>query len=598
MPGSRSCLRRPLYHAGLTRKEKPVSRHLRLCIGLFFATALASCSQDNSLPTGPAEPQAAQPAPAPTDDILLVAQGCNPADITALVKTILPGPLGTLVAAKLAQLNLDRTGGRIDRARARMFEIVDALVKARNAGLYANDPVKRGKLEALIKLLFCLVGLPTPPIDLGPDGGAAVVTPTSPATVVQTGNLRAATRVSGPDVPQTVLVTITKLPATGGWLDTQLDQYGPGYEFSVTPAVQFSNDVLAGACINSTGNEALDMRLRLAHNNASGALGTGNSRFGNIEIISETPLELVPLGLNCTPQIGFFERMFLPQSLYAAGSPPTTGGKVRNYSPFAAVDPLLAVSANSATNQAAGAGAAVGAPPSVKVKTITLGTLVNGVGVAFVPSAGSGSVTGGTQTTSAGIATVGSWTINAGPNTLNAAASASGLSFTGSPVVFTADGALPPPDFGATGYSFYLTSDLGTAPEGWQTASFPDGWSTGGAPFGTLDYCANEPYNLPPVVTQWGIGSPSYVLVRKDFYVPAGTTSATIQVLVDNDVQVYMNGNSVSDGLVTHENCANVNPISPLVTSVNPGAVNKLAIVAKDRGGQSYLDLKVTLGSP
>jgi len=67
---------------------------------------------------------------------------------------------------------------------------------------------------------------------------------------------------------------------------------------------------------------------------------------------------------------------------------------------------------------------------------------------------------------------------------------------------------------------------------------------------------------------------------------------------VDNDVQVYMNGNSVSDGLVTHENCANVNPISPLVTSVNPGAVNKLAIVAKDRGGQSYLDLKVTLGSP
>jgi hypothetical protein len=165
-------------------------------------------------------------------------------------------------------------------------------------------------------------------------------------------------------------------------------------------------------------------------------------------------------------------------------------------------------------------------------------------------------------------------------------------------VVFTADGALPPPDFGATGYSFYLTGDPGTAPEGWQSSSFPDGWAIGGAPFGTLTFCANEPYNLPPVVTAWGIGNPSYVLVRKDFYVPVGTTSVTIEVLVDNDVQVFMNGASVSDGLVTHENCANVNPVAPIVATVNPGAVNKLAIIAKDRGGQSYLDLKVTLGSP
>jgi hypothetical protein len=576
-----------------------VRRHLRICIGLLLTIVLASCSDNNPLPTGPQEPQQPAPEQQPNiaDDAFLVAQGCSPADITALVKTILPGPLGTLVAAKLALLNLDRTGGRVDRARAKMFEIVDALIKAEAGGLYANDPVKHGKLVALIKLLFCLVGLPQPPIDLGPDGGAAVITPTSPNTTVQTGNKRAATLIGTGDVPQTVLVTITKLGTSAPWLDTQLDQYGPGYEFTVTPTVQFTDDVLAGACINSTGDFALDTRLRLAHNNASGPLGTGNSRFGNIEIIAETVGELGPLGLICTPTIGLLERMFMPERLYAAGSPPTTGGKVRTYSPFAAVDPLLTVSANSVTSQSGAAGAAVAAAPSVRVVTRN-GTLINGVGVGFVPTAGSGSVTGGTQTTSAGIATVGSWTINAGPNTLNATATASGLSFVGSPVEFTADGALPPPDFGATGYSYFLTTDVGSAPEGWQTTSFPAGWATGGAPFGTLTYCADAPYNLPPVVTQWGIGDPSYVLVRKDFYVPAGTTTVTIQVLVDNDVQVFMNGTSVSDGLVTHENCANVNPVSPIVATVTPGAVNKLAIIAKDRGGQSYLDLKVTLGSP
>ena len=372
--------------------------------------------RQQSASDGPAGTAAASPQYQPNiaDDAFLVAQGCSPADITALVKTILPGPLGTLVAAKLALLNLDRTGGRVDRARAKMFEIVDALIKAEAGGLYANDPVKHGKLDGAHQ---------APLLSRGPAHAADRSRPRrrrgrdhanesrrDGADREQAG--RVADRTG--DVPQTVLVTITKIPTGAPWLDTQLDQYGPGYEFSVTPVVLFDEDILAGACINSTGDFALDTRLRLAHNNATGPLGTGNSRFGNIEIISETAGELGPLGLICTPQIGLLERMFMPERLYAAGSPPTTGGKVRTYSPFAAVDPLLTVSANSAASQSGAAGAAVGAAPSVKVVTHN-GTLINGVSVGFVPTAGSGSVTGGTQTTSAGIATVGSWTINAGP---------------------------------------------------------------------------------------------------------------------------------------------------------------------------------------
>ena len=102
-------------------------------------------------------------------------------------------------------------------------------------------------------------------------------------------------------------------------------------------------------------------------------------------------------------------------------------------------------------------------------------------------------------------------------------------------------------------------------------------------------------------MTAWGIGNPSYVLVRKDFFVPAGTTSATIQVLVDNDVQVFLNGADVSGGLVTHEGCANASPVAPFVVAAPTllvSGVNKLAVIAKDRGGQSYFDVKVTLGAP
>src|SRR5437773_5140244 len=63
-------------------------------------------------------------------------------------------------------------------------------------------------------------------------------------------------------------------------------------------------------------------------------------------------------------------------------------------------------------------------PPSVIVHDGS-GNPVQGVTVTFAPAAGSGSVTGGTQTTNgSGIATVGSWTLSttAGTNTLTATA--------------------------------------------------------------------------------------------------------------------------------------------------------------------------------
>src|SRR5205807_723391 len=96
------------------------------------------------------------------------------------------------------------------------------------------------------------------------------------------------------------------------------------------------------------------------------------------------------------------------------------------------------IAANSATSQSATAGNAVSAPPSVIVKDAN-GNPVTGVTVTFTPATGSGTVTGGSQTTNtSGVATVGSWPRSATAGTIPTRRSSEPLS--GSPVTFTATG--------------------------------------------------------------------------------------------------------------------------------------------------------------
>src|SRR5439155_1919051 len=97
-----------------------------------------------------------------------------------------------------------------------------------------------------------------------------------------------------------------------------------------------------------------------------------------------------------------------------------------------------AIAANSPTTQSAPAGSAVASPPSVIVRD-GAGNPVQGVTVTFAPAAGSGSVTGGTQTANGrGIATGGRWTLSTAAGTNTLAAASSGL--TGSTGTVTAEG--------------------------------------------------------------------------------------------------------------------------------------------------------------
>jgi len=88
-------------------------------------------------------------------------------------------------------------------------------------------------------------------------------------------------------------------------------------------------------------------------------------------------------------------------------------------------------------NQSYVAGQPVPTPPSVLVKD-QFNNPAAGVTVTFAVTAGGGSVSGASQTTSAtGVATVGSWTLGAsGPQTLTATVAGSGV--TGNPATFTA----------------------------------------------------------------------------------------------------------------------------------------------------------------
>jgi hypothetical protein len=151
---------------------------------------------------------------------------------------------------------------------------------------------------------------------------------------------------------------------------------------------------------------------------------------------------------------------------------------------------------------------------------------------------------------------------------------------------------LTPVPFGAPGYTVTSVATGGTP--GFQAPGFVPGatWATGAtAPFGALTYCAGPGLPAPNPIAGWTPGRDA--LLRKSFTVPAGTGAGNVRVLVDNDVTVYLNGALV--GSAVHENCADDAPPAPFTFpagTLNAGE-NLLAVRARDRGDQRYIDVRV-----
>jgi hypothetical protein len=103
--------------------------------------------------------------------------------------------------------------------------------------------------------------------------------------------------------------------------------------------------------------------------------------------------------------------------------------------------------------------------------------------------------------------------------------------------------------------------------------------------------------------------SSSIFLLRSTFFVPAAwSQDLQIGIAVDNDVEVFVNGTAVTPTngatplFVTHEGCAAQD--APGFVFAVPQALlvkgqqNLVAIRARDRGGESYIDARLSPTTP
>jgi adhesin/invasin len=125
-------------------------------------------------------------------------------------------------------------------------------------------------------------------------------------------------------------------------------------------------------------------------------------------------------------------------TLTAAAQGGGINGNPVTFTATATADVAASIAVNDGDGQSALQGTAVPIAPSVIVRD-QFSNPVQGVTVDFLVVVGSGSITGASPATdAAGIARVGSWTINAGANSLEGTAQGTGIS--GNPVVFSATG--------------------------------------------------------------------------------------------------------------------------------------------------------------
>ena len=161
--------------------------------------------------------------------------------------------------------------------------------------------------------------------------------------------------------------------------------------------------------------------------------------------------------------------------------------------------------------------------------------------------------------------------------------------------------------FGSDSYTYFQSYNDPFA--GWELPTFDTTyWSVGRAPFGSAGGCTISPSVVTPRVTPTYF-SFSEILLRKSFTTPyAGVV--TIKLRIDNDAKVYIDGEEITStggpvaansklGLVgtesfwVHDNCATDN--APSFTHVTTAGNHLLAIRARDRGGDSFVDAAISL---
>ena len=385
------------------------------------ALLLASCDQpanNSSLPTAPfTGPQANATCPGPQD-----AQGA----IRSLYP-VGPGLTSALAAYTILQDQL-KPKGSITAAQNSAILLLQATLNLYYAGgtIGGKNTTSAGRVVNLATILFCQVGLPAPTItvpSLGDDGVVGVVGPTSPATTLVTTTKFAGLTVPAAAAPTLTIISVQRLPDFPGPLLTPLDQYPAFYEFTASPPVAFTQDLLVGACQVQDFTPPDFGRLKLAHNVGTAAVLLDRQTAPFLDCTG-----LIGMAPDFTGLRGYAQRgwhwagplvrdLFLPRPAYATMlGTCCLGGKTKSFSPFGAVDTLTILDAGTMNTISGTPGSSVpaGSLPRVTLLTPTLKPIA-GVTVTFsVPAGSQGTITGAIQVTDAsGRATLGGWTLGA-----------------------------------------------------------------------------------------------------------------------------------------------------------------------------------------
>lgn len=139
-------------------------------------------------------------------------------------------------------------------------------------------------------------------------------------------------------------------------------------------------------------------------------------------------------------------------------------------------------------------------------------------------------------------------------------------------------------------WKYMIFPDMGAVPADWYAVNFDDSaWPVANGAFASGGYCDLQATGQ----TDWPINSD--IVIRRTFTLPAGVITLRISGTVDNDVQIYLNGNLITDW-ISHDGCAQPDDVSftAPVGTYHTGT-NLLTIRARDRGDQSFVDYRVSI---
>ena len=140
----------------------------------------------------------------------------------------------------------------------------------------------------------------------------------------------------------------------------------------------------------------------------------------------------------------------------------------------------------------------------------------------------------------------------------------------------------------------YKVVGFGEIP-GFESVAFDDStFPNGRGGFGSGGGCF---LNQTARNTTWPTNSD--ILLRREIDLPIGAQQLKVFGAIDNDIQIFLNGIEISQGMRTSEGCAERNEFSVTApdSAVRVGK-NIVAIRARDRGSESYVDARISVLSP